>query len=35
LIPNPVEGDMPACDSHPSEMGTRLMADTVKAAITP
>jgi len=34
LIPNPVAGDTPACDVHPSEMGLRLLADTVKAAIT-
>jgi hypothetical protein len=35
LIPNPVAGDMPACDAHPSDMGKRLLADTVKAAISP
>ena len=35
LIPNPVDGDMPACDSHSSEMGTRLLADTVEATINP
>jgi hypothetical protein len=34
LIPNPVDGALPACDAHPSEMGTRLMADTVKATIS-
>jgi len=34
LIPNPVDGDTPACDSHSSEMGTRLLADTVEATIT-
>ena len=32
LIPNPVDGEMPACDIHPSEKGARLLADTVEAA---
>ena len=35
LIPNPTAGATPACDSHPSPLGTRLIADTVKATITP
>jgi hypothetical protein len=34
LIANPVDGDMPACDSHPSDMGKRLLADTVEATIS-
>ena len=31
LIPNPDDGGTPACDVHPSEAGTKLIADTVKA----
>jgi hypothetical protein len=31
LVPNPVTDATPACDVHPSQMGTRLLADTVKA----
>jgi hypothetical protein len=31
LIPNPVEGETPPCDIHPSESGARLLADTVEA----
>lgn len=34
LIPNPDSNGMPACDVHPSEMGLRMLADTVEAAIT-
>lgn len=31
LIPNPDEGESPACDVHPSEKGARLLADTIEA----
>ncbi len=31
LVPNPVDGESPACDIHPSEKGARLLADTVQA----
>ncbi len=31
LIPNPVEGELPACDIHPSRNGATLLADAVKA----
>jgi hypothetical protein len=31
LIPNPDPTAMPACDIHPTAMGARLLADTVKA----
>ncbi len=34
LIPNPVDGAMPACDLHPSDTGKRLLADTVEATIS-
>ncbi len=33
LIPNPVNGEEPACDAHPSEQGARLLAATVNAAL--
>jgi lysophospholipase L1-like esterase len=31
LIPNPAEGESPACDVHPSAKGARLLADTIEA----
>jgi lysophospholipase L1-like esterase len=31
LAANPEEGELPACDIHPSEKGARLLADTVAA----
>lgn len=31
LARNPKEGELPACDIHPSEKGARLLADTVEA----
>jgi len=31
LVPNPTEGESPACDVHPSEKGARLLADTIEA----
>jgi lysophospholipase L1-like esterase len=31
LIPNPDDGEAPACDVHPSEKGARLLADTIEA----
>jgi hypothetical protein len=34
LIPNPVDGAMPACDVHPSDTGKRLLADTVETTIS-